>query len=109
MKYELTDEHRRAALQLLYKKHYKKPSRKSKVLFRQGSAVYQAFELCRDGCTVKELYALAEKCRTDPKWLFRIFRREVLRGYRWQWIEAEGRVRAIYPDPREGQEKVRKR
>lgn len=53
--------------------------------FREGSMVFEGFEMAKEGCTVKAMKKFCEKKGKDYNWLMARFKKETKRGVDWKF------------------------
>jgi hypothetical protein len=96
MKHEMTEQDRKRALKLLYKTD--KKYRKRNHPFREGTLIYEGFELCRQGTTKKALRKLCAEWQSnaDERRLLRFYRKEDMYGCEWKFIEEGNSIRIVF-------------
>ena len=89
---DLTVEARQQALKFL-KRTVKRKRPPRPYPFRFGTTLHGGFEMCRRGCSRRELEKYCEKRKASIGWLLRILRREECNGHEWKWADSEGTYR----------------
>ena len=75
---------KKAARLLTHKDEY---PRQRDLPFRETSIIGQAYALCVDGCTVKQMDKFIKQTGCNRQWLLRNLRRESIHGFVWTWKE----------------------
>lgn len=93
---DLTKEARMSAIKFLMGKPPKRTKPPSKIVFRPGTIIGKAFQLCLKGCTTQELCDLCSKLEANTPRVLRVLRMGHSKGHEWIWHEENGQLKITY-------------